>query len=77
MSLASASIRDQITSKGFSGIDGMATDIAKSIETVDASNQVEFLKLQQKTESYNNTISLMTNILKGLADTDKEVIRNT
>ncbi|MDR3077298.1 MAG: hypothetical protein LBV15_00865 [Planctomycetota bacterium] len=70
-------IRDQVMTKGFSGLSGMASDLTKAIETTDTNDQVAFLKLQQQMASYTNTISLMSNMLKGLSDTDKEVIRNT
>ena len=70
-------ISDQIQNKGFSGISQMEQEIASSIENTDAMNQVDLIALQQKTAAYSNTIAMMSTMLKHLADTDKEVIRNT
>ena len=55
----------------------MEQEIASSIENTDAMNQVDLIALQQKTAAYSNTIAMMSTMLKHLADTDKEVIRNT
>ena len=70
-------IRDQVVNKGFSGIDGMQKDIASAIEKTDGADQVGLMKLQQQIASYTNTISLMSSILNTMAETDKEIIRNT
>lgn len=70
-------IRTNVMGKGLDGIAKTGEIIASEIEQTDGMNQIDMLKLQQKMSNYTNTIALMTNMLKGLADTDKEVIRNT
>jgi hypothetical protein len=62
---------------GLNGLGAMADTLAKKINSTDANDQIGYLKLQQEIASYTNTVSLMTNILKNLSDTDKEVIRNS
>lgn len=68
-------IKSKIMGGGLDNIDKMGAKLAKSIETVDSNNQVDMIKLQQQIASYSNTISMMSNMLKNLSDTDKEVIR--
>ena len=68
-------IRGRVMGGGLDGLAKMGTTLAKSIETTDAMNQVDMLKLQQQMATYTNTISMMSNLLKNLNDTDKEVIR--
>ena len=68
-------IRAKVMGSGLENIDKIGSKIASSIESTDNMNQVDILKLQQQITSYSNTISMMSNMLKSLADTDKEVIR--
>jgi hypothetical protein len=75
--MSSVNIRDRLMNSGLSGLDTMATQLAAEIDSTDTNNQTEYLKLQQKIASYTNTVSLMTNILKNLSDTDKAVINNS
>ena len=74
--MSGLNIRDQVQSKGYSSIDQMEKNIVNQLNTTDEMNQLDLLNLQVQTTQYSNTISMMTNILKGLGDTDKEVIRN-
>ncbi|MDR1519820.1 MAG: EscF/YscF/HrpA family type III secretion system needle major subunit [Planctomycetota bacterium] len=63
---------------GFSDkIQNMGTQVAQKINDVDPTNQVDLIKLQQEMAMYTNTLSMMSNITKNLADADKEIIRNT
>lgn len=71
------SIRDQIMGKGFDQISSLENDIAKAINNADEMNQLDLIEIQQMTAQYTATISLMSNILKDLSDSDSEVIRNT
>ncbi len=75
--MSDINIRTEIMNTGLDQISSLEQDIANAINTIDASNQVDLIKLQQMTAEYNNVISLMSGILKDLSDTDKEVIRNT
>ena len=68
-------IRGRVMGGGLDNLSKMGTALAKGIETTDAMNQVDMLKLQQQMATYNNTVSMMSNLLKNLNDTDKEVIR--
>ena len=74
--MSSTNIRDQVMSVGLSSIAQTEQEIATALNTTDAMNQQDLIKLQQMTTEYANTISMMTTILKNLGDTDKEVIRN-
>lgn len=69
-------IRAQVQNHGFSNISGLEKEIAKDIESGNELNQLDMIRLQQKTSSYTNMISLMSTMLKTMADTDKEIIRN-
>ncbi|MDR1613531.1 MAG: hypothetical protein LBT97_12235 [Planctomycetota bacterium] len=68
-------IRTQIMGAGLNGIENTGAQLAKNIENTDAMNQADLIKLQQQVSVYNNTISMMSTMLKSLGDTDKEVIR--
>lgn len=70
-------IRNQVQAKGYSSIDKLEQDIAKALESTDEMNQLDLIKLQQKTAAYSNTIAMMSGMLKSLSESDKEVIRNT
>ena len=68
-------IRGNVMGGGLNSLEKMGKALAAGIETTDAMNQVDMIKLQQQMASYNNTVSMMSNLLKNLNDTDKEVIR--
>ena len=68
-------IRTQVMGTGLDGIEKMGEQLAKTIDNSDSMNQVDMIKLQQQMTAYNNTISMMSTMLKSLGDTDKEVIR--
>ncbi|MDR3211637.1 MAG: hypothetical protein LBU79_06960 [Planctomycetota bacterium] len=70
-------IRNSVLNKGLNSIDDTQSNIAKALEGKETLTQTEYIHLQQDVQAYTNMISLMSNILKGLSDTDKEVIRNT
>lgn len=74
-----SNIRTAIHTTGLESLETKASAISGVLNTASSEDmtQVEFLKLQQQASEYNNIVSLMTNIFKGLYDTDKEVIRNT
>ncbi len=75
--MSDLNIREQIMSKGMDQIGSLAQDIAQAINEADAANQLDLIELQQMTAEYANVISLMSNILKDLSDSDNEIIRNT
>ncbi|MDR2390601.1 MAG: hypothetical protein LBE84_02825 [Planctomycetota bacterium] len=68
-------IRTQIMGTGLDGIEKMGGQLTKNIDNADSMNQVDMIRLQQQMTAYNNTISMMSTMLKSLGDTDKEVIR--
>lgn len=79
MSGINSSIRQSIESAGYSKIAASEKSIANTLNELDPEtelSQTELLKLQQKISSQTNTLGMMTAILKTLADSDKEVIRN-
>lgn len=70
-------IRDLIAGQGLANLGKTEQKLAEMINSADMANQAGMLQLQMETTKYNNNISLMTTILKGLGDVDKEVIRNS
>lgn len=79
MSQFNSSIRNAIENAGLSKIAKSEENIAKTLSALSPDeelSQTELLKLQQKVSSQTNTLGMMTAILKTLADSDKEVIRN-
>lgn len=68
-------IRDVIRGSGFDSVSDFEKKVAEKMKTADASNQLELIELQSDMQKYTNTISLMSTMLKSLADTDKEIIR--
>jgi hypothetical protein len=60
---------------GLNEIENTGEQLVKNIDKADSMNQVDIIRLQQQMAAYNNTISMMSTMLKSLSDTDKEVIR--
>ncbi|MDR0362001.1 MAG: EscF/YscF/HrpA family type III secretion system needle major subunit [Planctomycetota bacterium] len=76
MSNGNYDIRGAITGSGYARLDDMGADLTRKINGAGSDmTQVDLIKLQQQISAYTNTISMMSNILKNLGDTDKEVIR--
>ena len=74
--MMNVNIRDQVMSQGLGSIGTIEKKIADAMKTTGEMSQLDLIKLQQQTTQYSNTITMMTNILKNLGDSDKEVIRN-
>lgn len=73
-------LRGHVHDVGISYLNKKANQIADELKDLDGNSQMSqagLLNLQMKVSEYNNTVSLMTGVFKGLSDTDKEVIRNT
>lgn len=68
-------IKSRVMGAGLHGLEQMGTELAGSIESTDGMNQLDMIKLQQQVSTYSNTVSMMSNLLKNMSDTDKEVIR--
>ncbi len=75
--MSSTNIRNNVQNAGFSSIQKLESGIAESLNSSSELNQLDLIKLQQKTAAYSNTISMMSGMLKSLSESDKEVIRNT
>lgn len=75
--MSGMNIRDQIKTQGFSFLETNEKNIADIMNnSTENLSQVDLLKMQQQTNQYANTITMLTTILKNLTDSDKEVIRN-
>lgn len=72
-------IRQAINDSGLKKIENIEKNVASTLEGLkegEELSQTALLQLQQKINSQTNTLSMMSTILKSLADSDKEVIRN-
>lgn len=69
-------IRNDLFGKGVSNVESAGQKVADKINSSDEMDQLTLIELQQEMSNYNNMLSLITTMLKGLSDTDKEIIRN-
>ncbi|MDR1534535.1 MAG: hypothetical protein LBU64_05480 [Planctomycetota bacterium] len=73
----SVNIGNQVMTGGLNQVADRSSQISQQINETDGNDQVALIRLQNEIAKYTSSISLFSNLLKNLADTDKEVIRNS
>lgn len=77
---SSESLSEHALDMGKTMLNQAEKGIQAQIDKINASeepSQVDLIELQSLTGAYTNYVSMLSNILKGLSDSDSEVIRNT